>query len=259
MQIAGSSAVVTGGSGGLGEAVARALAGAGARVAIFDMKKDRGTAVAAEIGGIYCNVDVTDDVSVEAGFDKARLAHGQERVLVNCAGIGTAVKSVRRDKATGEIKQLPVEDFNRIIQVNLVGTFRCIVKSAAGMLTLPVLDDGERGVIVNTASVAAEDGQMGQASYSASKGGVLSMTLPIARDLASEGVRVNTILPGIFHTPMMDGAPENVLQALADAVPFPRRLGRSDEFASLTLEMVRNAYFNGEDVRLDGALRLGPR
>lgn len=260
MELQGLTAVVTGGASGLGAATARALAKEGVKVAIFDLNAEKGEAVAAEVGGIFCQVNVTDEASVDAGFAKARAALGQERILVNCAGTGNAIKTAFRDKQTGEIRHFPLDAFNLIIQINLVGTFRCIAKSAAGMMTLPPLNDfGERGVIINTASVAAEDGQIGQAAYSASKGGVVGMTLPIARDLSSEGIRVNTILPGIFDTPLLQGAPENVKAALAAQVPFPKRLGRPEEYASLALEMCRNSYFNGEDVRLDGAIRMSPR
>ena len=252
------SAVVTGGASGLGEATARALASHGVKVAIFDMNEAKGEAVAADIGGVFCKVNVTSDADVDAGFVKARATNGQERILINCAGTGNAAKTAGRDRKTGEIKHFPLDAFNLIIQINLVGTFRCIAKSAAGMLNLDPID-GERGAIVNTASVAAEDGQMGQAAYSASKGGVVGMTLPIARDLASEGIRVNTILPGIFETPLMNGAPPQVKEALAASVPFPKRLGNAQEYASLALEMVQNGYFNGEDVRLDGAIRMAPR
>ncbi|MEY2883563.1 MAG: hypothetical protein RL490_1287 [Pseudomonadota bacterium] len=259
MKLAGCSAVVTGGASGLGEATARALAAEGVKVAIFDMNADKGEKVAADIGGVFCHVNVTSDESVDAGFAKARAAIGQERILINCAGTGNAAKTASRAKETGEIRHFPMDAFNMIIQINLVGTFRCIAKSAAGMLTLPVMEDGERGAIVNTASVAAEDGQMGQAAYSASKGGVVGMTLPIARDLASESIRVNTILPGIFNTPLLQGAPQNVKDALAASVPNPKRLGAPDEYASLAVEMCRNGYFNGEDVRLDGAIRMAPR
>ena len=253
------AAVVTGGASGLGAATARALAAKGVKVAIFDLQEEKGEAVAAEIGGVFCEVNVTDDASVDAGFAKAREAHGQERVLVNCAGTGNAIKTASRSKTDGSIKHFPLDAFNWLIQINLVGTFRCIAKSAAGMLTLDPLDDGERGAIVNTASVAAEDGQMGQAAYSASKGGVVGMTLPIARDLMSEGIRVNTILPGIFETPLMQGAPQNVKDALAASVPFPKRLGIPSEYAQLALTMIECGYFNGEDVRLDGAIRMAPR
>ena len=256
------AAVVTGGASGLGEATARALAAKGVKVAIFDLQKEKGEAVAADIGGVFCEVNVTSDESVEAGFAKAREAHGQERVLVCCAGTGNAIKTASRSKEDGSIKHFPLDAFNWIIQINLVGTFRCVAKSAAGMLTLEPMDGeskGERGAIVNTASVAAEDGQMGQAAYSASKGGVVGMTLPIVRDLMSEGIRVNTILPGIFNTPLMNGAPPQVKEALAASVPFPKRLGDPEEYAHLALTMIENGYFNGEDVRLDGAIRMAPR
>ncbi|MFN5128686.1 MAG: SDR family NAD(P)-dependent oxidoreductase [Sphingomonadaceae bacterium] len=253
------AAVVTGGASGLGEATARALAAKGVRVAIFDLQADKGEALAAEIGGVFCNVNVTSDESVDAGFAKARTAHGQERILVNCAGTGNAVKTASRSKEDGTIKHFPLDAFDRIIQINLVGTFRCIAKSAAGMLTLEPMEDGERGAIVNTASVAAEDGQMGQAAYSASKGGVVGMTLPIARDFMSEGIRINTILPGIFNTPLMNGAPQAVKDALAASVPFPKRLGHPHEFAHVAMTMIECGYFNGEDVRVDGAIRMAPR
>ena len=253
------AAVVTGGASGLGAATARALAAKGVKVAIFDLQEEKGKAMAEEIGGVFCEVNVTTDESVDAGFAKARAAHGQERILVNCAGTGSAMKTASRSKTDGSIKHFPLDAFNWLIQINLVGTFRCIAKSAAGMLTLEPMEDGERGAIVNTASVAAEDGQMGQAAYSASKGGVVGMTLPIARDLMGEGIRVNTILPGIFETPLMMGAPQNVKDALAASVPFPKRLGSPHEYAQLALTMIECGYFNGEDVRLDGAIRMAPR
>ncbi len=253
------AAVVTGGASGLGEATARALAAQGVKVAIFDMNEAGGEEVAKAIGGVFCKVNVTSDADVDAGFEKARAAHGQERILVNCAGTGNAAKTASRDKQTGETKHFPLDAFDRIIQINLVGTFRCIAKSAKGMLDLEPLADGERGAIVNTASVAAEDGQMGQAAYSASKGGVVGMTLPIARDLMGEGIRVNTILPGIFNTPLMNGAPEAVKAGLAASVPFPKRLGNPEEYAQLALTMITCGYFNGEDVRLDGGIRMAPR
>ena len=253
------AAVVTGGASGLGEATARALAAKGAKVAIFDLQREKGEAVAAEIGGVFCEVNVTSDQSVDAGFARAREAHGQERALVCCAGTGNAVKTASRSKEDGSIKHFPLEAFNWLIQINLVGTFRCVAKSAAGMLTLDPGESGERGAIVMTASVAAEDGQIGQAAYSASKGGVVGMTLPIARDLMGEGIRVNTILPGIFNTPLMNGAPPQVKDALAASVPFPKRLGNPEEYAHLALTMIENGYFNGEDVRLDGAIRMAPR
>ena len=253
------AAVVTGGASGLGAATARALAAKGAKVAIFDLQREKGEAVAAEIGGVFCEVNVTSDDSVDAGFARAREAHGQERVLVNCAGVGNAMKTASRSKEDGSIKHFNLEAFNWVVQINLVGTFRCIAKSAAGMLTLDALEDGERGAIVNTASVAAQDGQIGQAAYSASKGGVLGMTLPIARDLMSEGIRVNTILPGLFETPLLMGLPDHVREALGASVPFPKRLGKPSEYAQLATTMIECSYFNGEGVRLDGAIRMAPR
>jgi NAD(P)-dependent dehydrogenase (short-subunit alcohol dehydrogenase family) len=253
------SAVVTGGASGLGAATARRLAASGVRVAIFDLNADAGEALAAELSGLFCRVDVTSETEVDAGFAKARAAYGQERILVNCAGTGNAVKTTGRDKLSGEIRHFPLANFDRIIQINLVGTFRCLAKSAAGMLTLAPLQDGERGAIVNTASVAAQDGQMGQAAYSASKAGIVGMTLPVARDLMGEGIRVNTILPGIFDTPLLQGAPDNVKAALAASVPFPKRLGDPAEYATLVELMLTNGYFNGESVRLDGAIRMAPR
>ncbi len=253
------SAVITGGASGLGAATARALAAKGVKVALFDMNAEKGEALAAELGGVFCKVNVTSDEDVDAGFAKARAANGQERILVNCAGIGNAMKTASRSKEDGSIKHFPISAFDFILQVNLVGTFRCIAKSAAGMLTLEPMEDGERGAMVNTASVAGEDGQMGQAAYAASKAGVIGMTLPIARDLMAEGIRINTILPGIFDTPLLAAAPQNVRDALAASVPFPKRLGKPDEYAKLALCMIETGYFNGEDVRLDGAIRMAPR
>ncbi|MDQ8731426.1 SDR family NAD(P)-dependent oxidoreductase [Bradyrhizobium sp. LHD-71] len=253
------SAVITGGASGLGAATARLLASHGVRVGIFDLNEELGEALAKEIGGVFCKVNVTSSPEVDAGFAKSRAAIGQERILVNCAGVGGSVKTVSRDKQTREIKEYPLDNFERIIQVNLIGTFRCITKSAAGMLKLEALPDGDRGAIVNTASVAAEDGQIGQAAYTASKAGIVGITLTVARDLSSEGIRCNTILPGIFDTPLLARAPENVKAALAAQVPFPRRLGRPEEYAHLAHTMITNGYFNGEDVRLDGAIRMAPR
>ena len=254
------AAVVTGGASGLGAATARALAAKGVKVALFDLNAELGEALAAEIAGTFCQVNVTDDASVDAGFAKARAAHGQERILVNCAGIANAVKTVSRDRETGAVKHFPLDAFNLVIQINLIGTFRCIAKSAAGMITLdPLNEEGERGAIVNTASAAAEDGQVGQAAYAASKGGVVGMTLPIARDLMNEGIRVNTILPGIFETPLLMGLPEKAREVLNASVPFPKRMGRPPEYAKLALAMIENPYFNGEDVRLDGAIRMPPK
>ena len=259
MKIDGTAAVVTGGASGLGEATARALAAKGAKVAIFDRDIEKGEKVAAEIGGVFCEVDVTSDEKVAAAFEKARGAHGQERILVNCAGVANAVKTVSKDKATGELKRYPMHQFELAIGINLVGTFRCIANSAYGMVSADPMEDGERGVIINTASVAAQDGQIGQAAYSASKGGVYAMTLPVARDLAQEGVRCNTILPGIMWTPMMAGMDQKIQDALAAMIPFPSRLGTPADYASLVLELARNVYINGECIRLDGAIRLAPR
>ena len=253
------AAIVTGGASGLGEATVRSLAAKGVKVAIFDMNEQKGEAVAKEVGGVFCKVNVTSEEDVDAGFAKARAAHGQERILVNCAGTGNAIKTAGRDKQTGETKHFPLDAFNFIIQINLVGTFRGIAKSAKGMLDLEPMEDGERGAIVNTASVAAEDGQIGQAAYSASKGGVLAMALPIARDLMNDGVRVNTILPGVFKTPMVAMMPPNVQDALGAQVPFPKRLGNADEYAQLACFMVETPYMNAESVRLDGGIRMAPR
>ena len=256
------AAVVTGGASGLGEATVRALAAHGVKIAIFDLERqgEKAAALLKEIGGgVFCAADVTSEAEVDAAFAKARAANGQERILVNCAGTGNAARTASRDRQTGEIKAFPTDRFNLIIQINLVGTFRCIAKSAAGMMSLAPLEDGDRGAIVNTASVAAEDGQIGQAAYTASKAGVVGLTLVVARDLSPEGIRCNTILPGIFDTPLLAGAPQQVRDALGAQVPYPRRLGVPKEYASLALEMIQNGYFNGEDVRLDGAIRMAPR
>ena len=253
------AAVVTGGASGLGEATARALAEKGVRVAIFDRDSERGEKVAGEIGGVFCQVDVTSDEAVDAGFAKAREAHGQERICINCAGVANAMKTVGRDKETGAIRRYPIHQFELAVQINLIGTFRVLAASAAGMATLEPLADGEKGCIVNTASVAAQDGQIGQAAYTASKAGVLGMALPIARDLMGEGIRINTILPGVFETPMVAMMPQNVKDALAAQVPFPKRLGKPEEFAQLAAGIVENMALNGEVIRLDGALRMAPR
>jgi NAD(P)-dependent dehydrogenase (short-subunit alcohol dehydrogenase family) len=259
MNINGVSAVVTGAASGLGEATARELARRGAKVAVLDRDQEKGEKVASDIGGIFCEVDVTSDEKVAAAFAKAREAHGQERVLVNCAGVATASKTVGRDKETKEPKFYPMSQFETTIAINLIGTFRCIAHSAFGMVSLDPLEDGERGCIVNTASVAAQDGQIGQVAYSASKGGVLAMALPIARDLMNDGVRVNTILPGVFKTPMVAMMPPNVQEALGAQVPFPKRLGMPEEYARLACFMVENPYLNAESVRLDGGIRMAPR
>jgi len=259
MNIDGAAAVVTGAASGLGEATARELARRGAKVAVFDRDVERGQRVASEIGGIFCEVDVTSDEKVAAAFARAREAHGQERILVNCAGVANAAKTVARDKETKAAKLYPIQQFELAIQINLIGTFRCIAHSAFGMVDLEPQQDGEKGVIIDTASVAAEDGQIGQAAYSASKGGVLAMALPIARDLMNEGVRVNTILPGVFKTPMVAMMPPNVQDALGAQVPFPKRLGQPDEYAQLACFLIENPYMNAAAVRLDGGIRMAPR
>ena len=259
MDINGVAAVVTGAASGLGEATARELARRGAKVAVFDRDQGRGEAVASDIGGVFCEVDVTSDDKVAAAFAKAREAHGQERILVNCAGVANAAKTVARDKETKAATLYPIQQFELAIQINLIGTFRCISHSALGMVDLDPLADGEKGVIIDTASVAAEDGQIGQAAYSASKGGVLAMALPIARDLMNEGVRVNTILPGVFKTPMVAMMPPNVQDALGAQVPFPKRLGTPEEYAELACFLIENRYMNAAAVRLDGGIRMAPR
>jgi NAD(P)-dependent dehydrogenase (short-subunit alcohol dehydrogenase family) len=254
------AAIVTGGASGLGAATAAALAEGGCKVALFDVNREAGEAHAAKIGGIFCHCDVTSEESVAAAFKAARAAHGPERIAVNCAGIAIGQKTVSRDKATGATVAHSLSAFEKVIAINLVGTFRVIASAAASMVTLdPITPDGERGVIVCTASVAAQEGQIGQVAYAASKGGVAAMTLPIARDLARDGVRVNTILPGLFRTPMFDGLPEDAKRALAAGVPFPSRLGEPAEYASLVRHICENGMLNGTQIRLDGALRMAPR
>ena len=254
------AAIVTGGASGLGEATARMLAAHGVKVAIFDMQAGRGEEVAREIGGLFCEADVASEVSVDAALAKARAAHGTERILVTCAGIAPARRIVSRKRETGELVAHEFALFQKTIMVNLVGTFQMIAKSAAAMSALAPLDaDGQRGVIVSTASVAAQDGQIGQVAYAASKGGVLAMTLPVARDLAGAGIRVMTILPGLFHTPMFDTLPPDAQAALAVSVPFPSRLGRPGEYAALVKTICENDMLNGTSIRLDGAIRLAPK
>jgi NAD(P)-dependent dehydrogenase (short-subunit alcohol dehydrogenase family) len=254
MILQGQAALVTGGASGLGAETARQLARAGARVAILDVNIELGSALAAEIGGRAFACDITDGASVQQALSAATDAHGPARVLVNCAGIGGARRLVGRDGTA-----MPLEDFSRVIQVNLVGTFNVIRLAAAAMTALEPLDDGERGVIVMTSSVAAFDGQVGQEAYAASKGGIAALTLPLARDLAQHGVRVMTIAPGLFLTPLLYKLPEEVQQSLAASIPFPKRLGRAEEFASLAVHIAGNLALNGEVIRLDGALRLPPR
>ncbi|MHA6267683.1 SDR family NAD(P)-dependent oxidoreductase [Aliiroseovarius sp. CAU 1755] len=247
-------AVVTGGASGLGGAVAQALAAAGAKVGIFDLNEGAGQAMADKIGGTFAKVDVSDPASVAEGFKTLRAAHGQEHVLVNCAGIAPASKT----QSKGEPHDPDI--FAKTIGVNLTGTFNCASQAAAGMSqTDPVTDDGERGVIVNTASIAAFDGQVGQLAYAASKGGVVGMTLPMARDLMRDGIRVMTIAPGIFKTPMVAGLPQEVQDSLGAQVPFPSRLGDPAEYAATVRHIVENSMLNGEVIRLDGAIRMAPR
>lgn len=254
------AAVVTGGASGLGRATAEGLAGKGVKVAVLDLNASEGQKVAKAIGGIYCGCDVTSEDSVMEALGTARAAHGQERILVNCAGIAIGKRTARRVKETNGIEAHDVKSFAKVIAVNLIGTFTMITKSAAGMMDLkPVNSDGERGVIISTASIAAEDGQIGQVAYSASKGGVAAMTLPIARDLSRDGIRVATIMPGLFNTPMFAGLPDEVRKALAATVPFPSRLGEPAEYAALACHICENEMLNGVTIRLDGAIRLAPK
>ena len=249
------SAVVTGGGSGLGEGTARALAARGVKVAIFDVNEEGGQAVASDIGGVFAKVDVSDPQSVAAGLESARSSIGQESICVNCAGIAPAAKTVDREGAAHDAAL-----YAKIISVNLIGTFNVASQCAAGMCSQdPLNDDGERGVIINTASVAAFDGQIGQIAYGSSKAGVAGMTLPMARDLSRNGVRVMTIAPGIFGTPMVKGMPQEVQDALGAMVPFPSRLGQPEEYAALALSICENAMLNGETIRLDGAIRMAPK
>lgn len=253
MKISNMAAIVTGGASGLGEATARYLANSGAKVTLFDLNEERGEQVAKDINGVFAKVNVTEEQSVANGLDVAGEAHGETRILVNCAGIAIGQKTTSRGTAH------VLEDFQRVININLIGTFNCIRLTATRMASLEAINDEEKGVIVNTASVAAFDGQIGQAAYSASKGGIVGMTLPIARDLARDGIRVVTIAPGIFKTPLMDGMPEEVQQSLAASVPNPARLGDPNEYASMVQHICENAYLNAETIRLDGAIRMAPK
>ncbi len=253
MKIDGVGAIVTGGASGLGAAVTRRLAAAGAKVTVFDLNVDLGTAIASEIGGQFIPVNVADEAAVEAAVEQAESAHGTARICVNCAGIGTPAKVIGRDG-----KALPLADFNKIITVNLIGSFNVLSKFAARLHVADPIGE-ERGVIVNTASVAAFDGQIGQAAYSASKGGVVGMTLPIARELARYGIRVMTIAPGLFLTPLLATLPQEAQDSLGAQVPFPSRLGQPDEFAQLVESIVTNPMLNGETIRLDGAMRMAPK
>ncbi len=254
MNIDGQVALVTGGASGLGAATVRELARQGAKVAVLDRNADGAKAVAAEIGGIGIGCDICDTASVVAALEAARAAHGPARLLMNVAGIGTARRIVGKDGSPA-----PLEDFERVVRVNLIGTYNITRLAVAEMVKLEPLADGERGVIVNTASVAAFDGQVGQEAYAASKGGIVGMTLPLARDLAQFGVRVCTIAPGLFLTPLMAELPQAVQDSLAASIPFPKRLGKPEEFAELAAGIIRNLSLNGEVIRLDGALRMAPR
>jgi NAD(P)-dependent dehydrogenase (short-subunit alcohol dehydrogenase family) len=254
MQIQGQAALVTGGASGLGEATARALAAQGAKVAVLDRNAELAEKVAREIGGVACPCDITDPASVQAAIDKAAAAHGPARILMNVAGIGSAKRVVQRDGSAA-----PLEDFVRVVNINLIGTYNVSRLFAAACSKLDVLDNGERGVMMFTASVAAFDGQVGQQAYSASKAGLAGMTLPMARDLAQHAIRVCTVAPGLFATPLMKELPEAVQQSLAASIPFPPRLGKPEEFAELACHIVTNGHLNGEVIRLDGALRMAPR
>ena len=254
MNIQGQAALVTGGASGLGEATARELARLGAKVAVLDVNAAQAARVAADIGGIACECDITQPASVAAALAKATAAHGGARILMNIAGIGTAKRVVQKDGSAASL-----EDFSRVININLVGTYNISRLFAAECAKLAPMEDGERGVMLFTASVAAFDGQVGQQAYSASKGGLVAMTLPMARDLAQHGIRVCTVAPGLFATPLMKQLPEAVQQSLAASIPFPARLGKPEEFAQLACHIVTNTHLNAEVIRLDGALRMAPR
>lgn len=253
------SAVVTGGASGLGRATAEALAAAGVKVAIFDINEELGQQVAAQIGGLFCRVDITDEQSVVDGYAKARAANGQERVCVHCAMTSRRGKTLAFDKSSGGFKRTSTEDYAFGVNGILVASYRIASIAAEGMATLEPLEDGERGIIILTASVAAQDAQIGQVIYGSAKAGVNGLVLPMARDLMDIGIRVNSIMPGVFETPLVAGMNQQVKDSLSASVPFPKRLGKASEFASLALEFVRNTYFNGQAVRLDGAIRMAPR
>lgn len=254
MKIEGQVALVTGGGSGLGAATAVALAEAGAKVAVLDVGADKAQAVAQQIGGLALTGDITDTASIEAALDAVEKAYGTPRIVMNIAGIGTAKRVLNRDGTPS-----PLDGFERVIRVNLLGTYNVLRLAAARIAKLDPLEDDERGVMMMTASVAAFDGQVGQQAYSASKGGIVGMTLPLARDLAQFGIRVMTIAPGLFSTPLMKELPEEVQASLANSIPFPKRLGHPEEFAALAAHIVSNTHLNGEVIRLDGALRMAPR
>lgn len=257
------AAIVTGGASGLGKASAKALADAGMKVAIFDLNEEAGQAVASEISGLFCKVNILDEDSVLAGFEKARAAHGQERALIHCAQVSKGGKTVSRDRETGGFKRFSTEDYAFSAMGILVASYRMASISAMGMAAAePLNDDGERGTIVLTSSAAAQDGQVGQIAYGSLKAGVNGLVLPMARDLMELGIRVNSVMPGIFATPPMlgvkDSAPQ-IFENLEKSVPFPKRLGKPEEFGSLIVELVKNSYFNGQNLRIDGAIRMPPR
>lgn len=254
MKIQGQAALVTGGASGLGEATARELARLGARVAVLDVNLAQAEKVAAEIDGVACQCDITNAESMAAAIARAADKHGPARILMNIAGIGTAKRIVQKDGSPA-----PLEDFARVVNINLIGSYNAARLFAAECVKQAPLEDNERGVMLFTASVAAFDGQVGQQAYSASKGGLVGMTLPMARDLAQHGIRVCTIAPGLFATPLMKQLPEQVQQSLAASIPFPQRLGKPEEFAELACHIVTNSHLNGEVIRLDGALRMAPR
>jgi NAD(P)-dependent dehydrogenase (short-subunit alcohol dehydrogenase family) len=256
------SAVVTGGASGLGRASAIALAAQGVKVAIFDLNEEAGSAIASEIGGSFHKVNITDEASAEAGYAAARAANGQERILVHCAQISKGGKTVSRNKETGGFKRFSTEDYEFSAQGILVASYRMASMSALGMAALDPMEDGERGCITLTASAAAQDPQIGQIAYGSCKAGVTGMSLALARDFMDLGIRCNTILPGIFATPPMLGFKDRnpaMWEGLNNSVPFPRRLGKPEEFGSFVLELNRNIYFNGQSIRLDGAIRMPPR
>ena len=254
-----TSAVVTGGASGLGRATAEALAAAGVKVAIFDINEALGEDVAASIGGLFCKVDITDEQSVLDGYAKARAAHGQERICVHCAMTSRRGKTLAYDKESRTFRRTPTEDYAYGVAGILTASYRIGSIAAEGMAALPEMEDGERGAIIFTASVAAQDAQIGQVIYGSAKAGVNGLVLPMARDLMDLGIRVNSIMPGVFGTPLLGNMNPKVKESLEASVPFPKRLGKAEEYASLAMEMIRNTYFNGQAVRLDGAIRMAPR
>ena len=253
MEIKGTTAIVTGGASGLGAATARLLAAQGAKVAIFDLHGEQAAQVASEIGGVACTCDVADEEQVKRAIVRASEKHGAARILVNCAGIGPSARIVSK------AGPMPLGEFEKTIRVNLVGSFNMMRLAAARMIDTEPLANAERGVIISTASVAAYEGQLGQAAYAASKGGIVSLTLPAAREFAQFGIRVNAIAPGLFETPLLQGLSEEATRSISAGIPFPKRMGQADEFAALVLHIIQNSYINGEVIRIDGALRMGTK